>query len=210
MMRNKILFLPNLVMFLSEKKAAHRSIHQTGRALWLHKNPLIEKTGDSLFPKKLSGSEFFAQRFGRENLHELSTANIKLVAFYRRQPNLQWNDSFHEKGQNNDFNRLFRKRLFIYNPKIAKAQEKKSPFGEKRNGTARSKACPAPLTILQTIRFKTSAKYDILAAERIVSHICRRQGGKKTSSAKVALKASPTWLRLAESESTDSENSSHG
>lgn len=37
----------------------------------------------------------------------------------------------------------------------------------------------APLTILQTIRFKAGAKYNLLAAERIVSHICRRQGSKK-------------------------------
>ncbi len=84
---------------------------------------------------------------------------------------------------------------------------KPKPFLTRAN---KKKQRPAPLTILQTIRFKTSAKYDILAAERIVSHICRRQGGKKTSSAKVALKASPTWPKHAESESTDSENSSLG
>lgn len=37
----------------------------------------------------------------------------------------------------------------------------------------------APLSILQAIRFKTGAKYDLIAAERIVAHICRRQGNKK-------------------------------
>ena len=36
-----------------------------------------------------------------------------------------------------------------------------------------------PLTILQTIRHKAGARYDLIAAERIVSHICRRQGSAK-------------------------------
>ena len=35
------------------------------------------------------------------------------------------------------------------------------------------------MTILQTIRFKAGAKYDVIAAERIVAHICRRQGNQR-------------------------------
>ena len=53
----------------------------------------------------------------------------------------------------------------------------------------------APLTILQTIRFKTGAKYDILAAERIVSHICRRQGNQKNQQRRGCIESIPNMAK---------------
>ena len=64
-----------------------------------------------------------------------------------------------------------------------------------RRKPLRKKKRKTPLTILQTIRFKTGAKYDILAAERIVSHICRRQGGKKNQQRRGCIESVPNMAR---------------
>ena len=61
----------------------------------------------------------------------------------------------------------------------------RQPIPQKNSAKAgKKKKRRAPLTILQTIRFKTGAKYDLLAAERIVAHICRRQGSKRNQQRK--------------------------
>ena len=87
-------------------------------------NLLSEKMGDSLFSPKFSGSEFLDQRFGGEDLHELSTANINWSLSHRRQPNLQWNETHSTRKVRTTIYRLLRKRQFMNNPKIAQVQEK--------------------------------------------------------------------------------------
>lgn len=61
--------------------------------------------------------------------------------------------------------------------------------------TRANKKRRAPLTILQTIRFKTGAKYNLLAAERIVAHICRRQGGKKNQERRGCFESIPNMAK---------------
>ncbi len=71
-------------------------------------------------------------------------------------------------------------------------QPKPKPFLTRAN---KKKQRPAPLTILQTIRYKTGAKYDLLAAERIVSHICRRQGSKKNQQRQGCFESIPNMAK---------------
>lgn len=53
----------------------------------------------------------------------------------------------------------------------------------------------APLTILQTIRYKAGARYDLLAAERIVAHICRRQGNRKNQQRRGCFESIPNMAK---------------
>ena len=53
----------------------------------------------------------------------------------------------------------------------------------------------APLTILQTIRYKAGARYDLIAAERIVSHICRRQGNQKNQQKRGCFESIPNMAK---------------
>ncbi len=53
----------------------------------------------------------------------------------------------------------------------------------------------APLTILQTIRYKAGARYDLIAAERIVSHICRRQGNRKNQQRRGCFESIPNMAK---------------
>ena len=69
---------------------------------------------------------------------------------------------------------------------------KPKPFPTRAN---KKKQRPAPLTILQTIRYKAGAKYDLLAAERIVSHICRRQGNQKNQQRKGCFESIPNMAK---------------
>ena len=62
-------------MFCQKKLLASRFAERTAPC-GCTETSLSGKTGDSLFLKKFPGSESLAQRFGRKELHELSTANI--------------------------------------------------------------------------------------------------------------------------------------
>ena len=53
----------------------------------------------------------------------------------------------------------------------------------------------APLTILQTIRYKAGARYDLIAAERIVAHICRRQGNRKNQQRRGCFESIPNMAK---------------
>lgn len=86
-------------------------------------NPLSKRTGNSLFLKKFPGSESLAQRFGEEDLHELSTANINWLLSIAANPIC--NGMTHSTRKvRTTIHRLFHERQFIYKPKIASAQEK--------------------------------------------------------------------------------------
>ena len=71
-------------------------------------------------------------------------------------------------------------------------QRKPIPFLKRGKKTKQRRA---PLTILQTIRFKTGAKYDVIAAERIVAHICRRQGNKKNQQRRGCFESVPNMAK---------------
>ena len=72
----------------------------------------------------------------------------------------------------------------------------RQPIPQKNRAKAgKKKKRRAPLTILQAIRFKTGARYDLLAAERIVFHICRRQGNKKNQQRKACFESVPNMAK---------------
>lgn len=105
---------------------------------------MSEKTGNSLFLKKFPGSEFLAQRFGGEDLHELSTANINWLLSIAANPIC--NGMTHSTRKvRTTIHRLFRKRQFIYKPKIASAQEKNlRAMKKKRTAPRDRKHLPSP------------------------------------------------------------------
>ncbi len=102
-------------------------------------NPMSERTGDSLFSPKFPGSEFLTQRFGGEDLHELSTANINWSLFIAANPICNGMTHSTRKVRTTIY-RLFRKRRVTYKLKITQAQEKNlRSMKKKKNGAAKSK-----------------------------------------------------------------------
>lgn len=115
-----------------QKKTAHQSIRRKWAApCGLIENLLSEKMGDSLFTPKFPGSEFLAQRFGGKELHELSTANINWLLSIAANP-ICSEMTHPTRKVRTTIHRLFRKRQFINNPKIAQTQEKSPPDEEKK------------------------------------------------------------------------------